>query len=111
MPHCIIEHSKNIDGKALIPLVFSGALKSELFEMDGKDIKVRALSFTDHQSGDEITSFAHITLKILSGRNTEQKSLLSQSVLEQLKTLKLSSCSLSVEVVDIDRVSYAKVVT
>ncbi|WOH36373.1 5-carboxymethyl-2-hydroxymuconate isomerase [Thalassotalea fonticola] len=110
MPHCVIEHSSSISADALIAQVFSGALLSELFEADGGDIKVRALPFTNHQSGTDKIDFVHVTLRILSGRNIEQKSMLSQFVLEQLKKLKLANCSLTIEVVDIERASYAKVI-
>ncbi|MBL4942277.1 MAG: 5-carboxymethyl-2-hydroxymuconate Delta-isomerase [Colwellia sp.] len=110
MPHCVIEHSANIDGNALISLVHKGALESNLFEAEGSDIKVRALSYSNYQTGSVDINFVHVTLKILSGRNVEKKSMLSQSVLEQLKTLSMSNCSISVEVADIDRASYAKVV-
>lgn len=109
MPHCIVEHSSTIDENALITLVFRGALESKLFEADGSDIKVRALSYSNYQTGNENIDFVHVTLKILSGRNAEQKSLLSQTVLEQLKTLDLIHCSITIEVVDIDRDSYSKV--
>ena len=46
MPHCVVEHSASIDGELILPLVFSGALKSALFEVDGSDIKVRARSYS-----------------------------------------------------------------
>jgi len=110
VPHCVIEHSANIDGNTLIPLVYKGALESNLFEAVGSDIKVRALSYSNYQTGSVNIDFVHVTLKILSGRNVEQKTILSQLVLEQLKTLSNTSCSISVEIADIDRVSYAKVV-
>lgn len=110
MPHCVIEHSANIEGELLVPLVYKGALVSNLFEAEGSDIKVRALSFTNYQTGNVELNFVHVTLKILSGRNLEQKSRLTQLVLEQLKTLQMTDCSISVEVTDIDRASYAKVI-
>jgi 5-carboxymethyl-2-hydroxymuconate isomerase len=110
MPHCIIEHSSSLNGKSLVSLVYSGALKTKLFEVDGSDIKVRALPFSNYQTGNSNIDFIHVTLKILSGRNTEQKSKLSGSVIESLEELSLDSCSISVEVVDIDRDSYCKVV-
>ena len=110
MPHCVVEHSSTINADDLIPLVFSGALKSELFQANGGDIKVRTSSFTNHQSGYSKIDFVHVTLRILSGRNIDQKSMLSQLVLDQLKQLSLANCSLTVEVVDIDRACYAKVV-
>lgn len=110
MPHCIVEHSSTIDGNALIPLVFAGALESKLFEIDGSDIKVRAIPYSNYQTGNVDIGFVHVTLKILSGRTIEQKSKLSLLVLEKLKIQNLVNCSISVEVVDIDRVSYSKVV-
>lgn len=116
MPHCIIEHSSSIDSNTLIPLVFNASLASTLFEKDGSDIKVRALPFEHYQTGTvQSTSsqldFIHVTMRILSGRNTEQKLMLSNLVLESLKPLALKACSTSVEVVDIDRASYSKVIT
>jgi 5-carboxymethyl-2-hydroxymuconate isomerase len=108
MPHCIVEHSSSLNKNSLISLVYSGALASELFEADGSDIKVRTLSYSNYQTGTEHIDFVHVTLKILSGRSIDQKTKLSQSVLKQIKVLDLSHCSISVEVVDIDRASYSK---
>jgi len=110
VPHCVIEHSANIKGELLVPLVYKGALESNLFEAEGSDIKVRALPFSNYQTGNVELSFVHVTLKILSGRSLEQKSLLTHLVLAQLKTLQMTDCSISVEVADIDRASYAKVI-
>jgi len=110
VPHCVIEHSEDIEANSLVSLVYKGALASNLFEAEGSDIKVRALPYTDYQTGNVELSFVHVTLKILSGRNLEQKSALTQLVLEQLKTLQMTQCSISVEVADIDRASYAKVI-
>ena len=116
MPHCIIEHSAKIDSNALIPLVFNASLESSLFEQDGSDIKVRVLPFTHYQTGSlqsasSQADFIHVSLRILSGRNTEQKLMLSRLVLESLATLNLKGCSTSVEVVDIDRASYSKIIS
>ena len=116
MPHCIIEYSSSIDSKTLIPLVFNASVESSLFEKDGSDIKVRVVPFTHYQTGGLQSAtaqadFIHVTMRILSGRNTEQKLMLSKLVLESLTTLSLKGCSTSVEIVDIDRASYSKVVT
>ena len=115
MPHCIIEHSSSIDSNTLIPLVFNASMESSLFEKDGSDIKVRVVPFTHYQTGvlqsaTTQADFIHVTMRILSGRNTKQKLMLSKLVLESLSTLSLKGCSTSVEVVDIDRASYSKVV-
>ncbi len=110
MPHCIVEHSSSLNAKDIIPLAYSGALRSELFEPGGKDIKVRAMSYSNYHSEPGTKDFIHVTLKILSGRNPEQKKMLSNSVLEKLRELTVKACALSVEVVDVDRESYSKFV-
>lgn len=111
MPHCIVEHSASLNSELILPLVFSGAMESELFEIDGSDIKVRSIIYHSYLTGPEKTDFIHVTLKILSGRTVEQKQVLSKSVLSQLQKLELKSCSLTVEVMDIERASYSKLVS
>lgn len=108
MPHCIIEHSDTIDDSKLISLVFDGVMASELFDADGGDIKVRSQSYNMYLVGNKKSNFVHVALKILSGRNDEQKVRLSQLVLYKLKSIGLGDCSITVEVIDIDRVSYSK---
>lgn len=111
MPHCVIEHSDKIDGSSLISSVHKGALESNLFESEGSDIKVRAVPYSNFKTGNVNIGFIHVTLKILSGRNIDQKTNLSQLVLGQLQMLQITNCSISVEVLDIDRTSYAKAIT
>ncbi|QSV15171.1 MULTISPECIES: 5-carboxymethyl-2-hydroxymuconate Delta-isomerase [Photobacterium] len=110
MPHCVIEYSKELEKKVspqtLISHVYQGALASDLFE--GPDIKTRTLSYEHHQTGDERLDFIHVSVRILSGRTDVQKQALSHSVLSQLQSLSLQSVSLTVEILDIDRSSYAK---
>ena len=110
MPHCIIEHSANIDGETLVYSVYKGALESNLFEPEGSDIKVRAVPYSNFKTGNVDIHFVHVTLKILSGRSVTQKTDLTHLVLKQLTTLKITNCSISVEVADIDRASYAKAI-
>ena len=110
MPHCIIEHSAKIDGETLVSSVYEGALESNLFEPEGSDIKVRAVPYSNFKTGNVDINFVHVTLKILSGRSVTQKTNLTHLVLEQLQTLQITNCSISVEVADIDRASYAKVI-
>ncbi|MGP5191624.1 5-carboxymethyl-2-hydroxymuconate Delta-isomerase [Vreelandella alkaliphila] len=108
MPHSIVEHSASLDGELILPLVFSGAMTSALFEADGSDIKVRSIAYQSYLTGQATSEFVHVVLKILSGRTPAQKQMLSRSVLAQLQTLELPRCSLTVEVVDIERASYSK---
>jgi 5-carboxymethyl-2-hydroxymuconate isomerase len=108
LPHCIIEHAPTIPNDELNQRVFAGAMASNLFAPDGSDIKVRSIAYEYYQTGSKREDFIHVTIRILSGRNEESKMKLSHSVLEQLKSLSLSEASLTVEIVDIDRDSYAK---
>ncbi len=112
MPHCIIEHSKRIKSLSspikLIEAVHQGTFKSGLFR-EG-DIKTRAISFADYQVGSTELGFVHVTVRILSGRNEEQRRKLSNSVLTELKKLSLSSTSITVEICEIDKESYAKMI-
>ncbi|MDP3188974.1 5-carboxymethyl-2-hydroxymuconate Delta-isomerase [Limnobacter sp.] len=110
MPHCIVEHSASLNGDLILPQVFSGAMKSQLFEADGSDIKVRAVAYQSYFTGQVKSDFVHVVLKILSGRTPEQKKELSNLVLVNLQKLEFQGCSLTVEVVDIDRASYSKLI-
>ena len=110
MPHCLVEHSNNLDSDLLVQNVFSAVLGSGLFESDGSDIKVRGMIYGNYLTGPNRSSFIHVVLKILSGRTPEQKSYLSNVVIDNLVTLNYNEISITVEVVEIDRDSYGKVV-
>ena len=110
MPHCIVEYSRNLENQIsptlLVESVHQGARNSGLF--DGNSIKTRALAFDHYQVGNQNLDFIHVTIKILSGRNTEQREALSKAVLNELTKLNLLSISLTVEVRDMERESYSK---
>lgn len=110
MPHCVIEYAKNLEDRVaiaeLVASVHKGALSSELFEPES--IKTRALPVEHYQIGMTDSLFVHVTLRILHGRNHNQKKDLSRLVLASVKPLLTGPISLSVEVVDIDKVCYSK---
>jgi len=110
MPHCVVEHSANFDSDLLVREVFSAALGAGLFEPDGSDIKVRALSYSSYLTGPRKSDFIHVVLKILSGRTPQQRSTLSNAVANRLAALGYIDTSITVEVVEIDRDSYCKIV-
>ena len=68
------------------------------------------MAFEDYRVGNSSKGFVHVEMKILSGRNQAQKQSLSQLVLNRLQQLSLSECSITVEIIDMDRDSYAKAV-
>jgi 5-carboxymethyl-2-hydroxymuconate isomerase len=70
-------------------------------------IKVRALPIDHYLVGGEDQTFIHAQLRIKSGRNDTQKKLLSELVLQAL-VQQLEAKVVTVEVVDMDKETYAK---
>jgi 5-carboxymethyl-2-hydroxymuconate isomerase len=117
MPHLVIEYSENLasfDPVACLPAVNAALAASGQFEE--ADIKSRACRVAAFCVGTEPAGRAFVAarLSILSGRTLEIKQDLSQRVLQALQQHLPSATGLStqvsVEVVDIDRPSYAKCV-
>jgi 5-carboxymethyl-2-hydroxymuconate isomerase len=108
MPHCIIEHSQNFDKLALTQAVYAGVIAADLF--DAQNVKVRSSSYDNYFSGAGQQDFVHVCLRILDGRTVEQRTMLSNCVLLELKKLGLTGVSISAEVIDMEKASYAKVV-
>ncbi|WP_432474257.1 5-carboxymethyl-2-hydroxymuconate Delta-isomerase [Amphritea sp. HPY] len=119
MPHCIIEYAKgledSLDISTLVATVHTGAFRTGLFAE--ADIKTRAIAYEYFQTGSTDTPFIHVTVRILSGRTRQQKSLLTRQILAQLRQLQNlqkiqqgSALSLTVEVLDIERETYAKAI-
>ena len=109
MPHCIIEYAKEIksqiDTKELISVVHKGIKKSAVFDI-GK-LKIRAIPYEDYRLV-EADLFIHISLRILSGRDSKTKRMLAENILNELKLMPLMFVSLTVEICDIDSDSYSK---
>jgi 5-carboxymethyl-2-hydroxymuconate isomerase len=112
MPHCIIEYAQELEQSLsineLLPEVHQTLLESLLFEE--QSIKIRATSYQHYLTGGDKNLFIHITIKILFGRNHQQKKDLTQLVLNKLSKAIQIPISLSVEVIDIEKVSYKKIV-
>jgi len=112
VPHCIIEYSKDLENSvkplALINAVHQGALASKLF--DESHIKSRARPYSHYKTGTGDSRFLHVTIHILSGRNSEQKINLSQAILSQLESLELTEVTMTVQICDIEPESYSKAV-
>lgn len=113
MPHFIIEYSKDLkselDPLALLRSVYDSALESSLFSED--DIKVRAIAFEHYCVGRSRQNFVHVTIRMLSGRNLEQRTSLSDLILVKLNQMLSGSISVTVEVSEIEKASYAKNIT
>ena len=116
MPHLHMEYTANLPGLnpdvALIrlnnTLVGSGQFGAEL------DIKSRAIKVETFKVGTAMAErgFVHVKLALLSGRSPQIKKQLSESLLAVVQELcewpAGLEVQLCVEILDIDRESYAK---
>lgn len=117
MPHLTLEYTDNIarlDPAALLAAVNYAALKSGLF--DEADVKSRAYAAPHFRIGleEKARAFIHVRIGLLSGRSSEERRMLSDLVLMALNAAvdapPGTELQLSVETVELDRPSYAKVV-
>lgn len=117
MPHLTIEYSSNL-ATAITPAVLR-TLNLALLgtgQFEEADIKSRALGFDCVAIGttDSPRGFVAARLAILSGRSSEIKRDVANVLLEALGSLITVGgleLQISVEIVDIDRDSYAKMFT
>jgi len=103
MPHIIIEHSADLNANELISSAFEAAVESQLFTQS--DIQVRAISY----AASIPKQFVHVQARIWHGRDEEQKLRLSNFIGERIKAVVELSLPITVEVVDIDKVTYYKI--
>lgn len=110
MPHLLIEYPQDrIDVEqleALLDAVHAGAVATGLF--DESHIRLRTIPFTHYRLAGKQQAFIHVQCRIHSGRSDEQKRQLSEAVLAAIRAQNLPLNSLTVEVVEMVRVSYAK---
>jgi len=110
MPHLRIEYPQDRIApdqlEALVDAVHAGAVAAGLF--DESHIRVRTLPFTHYRLGGKPAPFIHVQCRIHSGRTEEKKRQLSESVLAAVRGQSLPVKNITVEVVEMDRESYAK---
>jgi len=117
MPHLSIEYTNNLPGfDAGVCLAEINAALAASGHFDECDIKSRAFPVSEFRIGTNPLgrAFVSVELSILSGRSLEVRQELSACVLECLAR-RMSNRSglhvqLSVEVLEIERASYAKAV-
>lgn len=110
MPHCIVEYSKEIEAfvapEKLVDAVFNGVINSGFVEAGL--IKSRAIGYEYYRVGAEQNFFVHVSIRLLSGRPAEQRKAISEAVLAELQTLAMQDVSITVEILDMERASFAK---
>lgn len=110
MPHIIIEYTEGLASDAqiesLLDALHTALVTTELFEES--HIRIRAYPSRHHRSGGGKRHFIHAQLRIHTGRNSEQKQRLSSGVLSTLREQQWPAEVVTVEVVEMERESYAK---
>jgi 5-carboxymethyl-2-hydroxymuconate isomerase len=111
MPHIIIEYAAPIaeqhDLDKLCKALFDAALETGVFKSP-KDVKVRAIPATHWYLQTENDSFIHVTVRLLTGRTTEQKASVTNAMLKTADQLLPEVGSISVDIKELDPATYAK---
>lgn len=118
MPHAILEYSTNILDDADFSHMFARLhpILVETGHCKLDDIKSRAIECEHYRVGDgqEGNSFAHLTLCVLEGRDSEMLQRIGEACLDLLqefyaKSLEVQRCDLTVEIRPMKRDGYFKV--
>ncbi|CAH0542827.1 5-carboxymethyl-2-hydroxymuconate Delta-isomerase [Vibrio marisflavi] len=113
MPSLILEYSNSVDERVnvqgLLEDLHKAAIDSGLF--DQASVKSRALRYHTWLIGSEGDSqdFIHIRFELFSGRNEEQKRELSRQLMTVLQEQASQVHSLTIDIRDIDKSCYQKV--
>jgi len=111
MPHCVIEYSAQAaDCYPVADLIEAAQLAmigSGLF--GGDDVKTRSVRYDDFVTGNGAEAFAHLTIRILSGRTQQQRIALSECVVGRLSEQFPELEEITVEIREMERESYRKV--
>ena len=111
MPHCIIEYTPNlpIDTTGLLQTAHQVMIDSGLFGV--ADIKTRAFVVNDYVLGASSVgegNFIHIIIRLLDGRTIAQKQALTSNMAKTLRARLQNVPSITVDIIDMVRESYAK---
>ncbi|WP_264551199.1 5-carboxymethyl-2-hydroxymuconate Delta-isomerase [Flavobacterium sp. N2038] len=108
MPHFIIDCSENVirlkSPDEIMQEVFDSASSTGLFPLS--EIKVRINPFSYYNNGNSLDDFIHVFGYIMEGRNSEQKSNLSQGIITRLNTLLPEVSVISINISDFEKASY-----
>jgi 5-carboxymethyl-2-hydroxymuconate isomerase len=120
MPHIILEHSTNIvekpDFSALLSTMHKTLMDFGVFKL--QDIKSRVYACDTYYiaDGKADNAFVHVEVRILSGRNQEMRQQIADRFMTLLQdnfsdSMHERRCVLSVEVREMDRETYRKVIS
>jgi 5-carboxymethyl-2-hydroxymuconate isomerase len=118
MPHIILEYSQDSvslnTAKKLVHTAFEAVKLTGLFKTE--NIKARLHPVEIYQLGLPDSGFMHVMCRIHPGKTPEQKMQLTQTILSHLEAVLRPEIKakrglvITVEVIEMDRTKYAKVV-
>ncbi len=110
MPHIIVEYNEQLFNdqqvQKILHTIHDTVVQSGLFETS--HIKTRAYPFRHYTHAGGDTPYVHIQARIKSGRDQENKNRLSKAIAEGLKSAAITAPVITVEIIDMERESYAK---
>lgn len=113
MPHIIVEYAEQLaqDVKVdtILQVIHTSISDSGLFK--ASQIKTRAYSFAHFTNAGQHEPYIHIQARIKSGRDADNKKQFGKVILAGLVELKIPASVITVEVIDMDRDSYGKLVS
>jgi 5-carboxymethyl-2-hydroxymuconate isomerase len=120
MPHIILEHSANIveksDFKGVLKRLHDTMMEFGVFSLNDIKSRVYAVNNFYIADGSPNHAFVHLEVGILSGRNLEMREKLSEKMIGILKeefqdSLHERHCIVSLELRELDRETYRKVIS
>ena len=112
MPHIIVEYAENIAGdlqiESILMTIHQSIAESGLFKAN--QIKSRAYPFKEFTNAGGSDPYIHIQARIKSGRDSDNKKQLAEVILAGLSDLNIPASVITIEVIDMDRDSYSKLV-
>ena len=110
MPHIIVEYSLDCIEQAVIPRLMSDLHEAAVATgvMRSEDVKIRLVACRDYLVGGKATSFCHLTVRLLAGRQSDQKEHLSNTLRSILVTSLRRLATSASNAVDMDPVAYKK---
>lgn len=110
MPHLVLEHSHGLSPAsvaATCQALFAAACTNPIFTNTAA-IKVRSVACHNVHMGTTPETFAHLTIRLLSGRDTDQKKVLAEAFVAVMDTHLPDVGSLSADLQDMNPETYSK---
>ncbi|WP_191601512.1 5-carboxymethyl-2-hydroxymuconate Delta-isomerase [Marinomonas algicola] len=108
MPHfkidCSVELLESHSEEYIAEQIHLVAMASGLF--DSSDIKVRVNPYNKYLVGGKRELFIHVFSNIMEGRTTEQRAMLSQSVVGKLVTMFPHVSNIAMDVSEFEKATY-----